>query len=100
MRYALSRSESLPSCFQNCLQLWRVSHEQPLKIVLAPRAEQYRDRFALAGYNNRAFLGGFHVLGKISGDFLLRCNFHNPTSFPATNNRLPSFTPIAWIWTS
>src|SRR5262249_2353546 len=100
MRNAASLSKSFPSGFQNRLQLWRVPHEQPLQIVLALRPEQYGYRFALAGHNDRTFLGGFHVLSKISGDLVLRCDFHNSTSSPATNSRLPSFTPIAWIWTS
>src|SRR6266545_1247549 len=100
MRYAVSLSKALPGGFQNGLQLWRVSHEQPLQIVLAPRTEQDGDRFALAGDNDRTFLGGFHVLSKSGGDFVLSCNFHNSTSFPPTKSRLPSFTAIAWIWTS
>src|SRR5437870_3886723 len=97
MRYTASCSESFPSRFQYRLEFGRVSHEQPLKIFLALGAEQYCDRFAFAGHNDRPLLGGFHVLSKIGSDFILSCNFHNSTSFPATISRLPSFKPMAWI---
>src|SRR5207253_1066991 len=49
MGYAASVSKSLPSSLQNGLQLRRVPHEQPLKILLAPGVEQYCYRLALAG---------------------------------------------------
>jgi len=96
----MSLPESFPSSFQNGLQFLRVPHEQPLKIVRGSGAEQDRDRFALAGNNDRTLLSGSYVLSKIGGDFVLSCNFHNSTSSPETKSRFPSFTPIAWIWTS
>jgi hypothetical protein len=70
MRNAAPFAESLPSGFQDRLQLSRVAHEQTLQIVLILGPEQYGDRFAFAGHNDRALLGGFHVRSKIGGDLV------------------------------
>src|SRR5438552_3495871 len=93
-------SKPLSSGFQDRLQSRRVSHEQALNILLGLGAEQDRDRFALARHDDRTFLGSLDVFSKMGSDFALSCHFHSSTSSPPTNRRLPSFTPMAWIWTS
>src|SRR5437016_1433356 len=62
--------------------------------------EQDRDRLPFARHDDGPRLGRLHILGKIGSDFVLSCYFHSSTSFPPTSSRLPSFSPIAWIWTS
>src|SRR5262249_46278424 len=52
------------------------------------------------GNDDRPFFGGFQILRKIGSDLTLSCKFHNFTSLPATSNRFPSLTPMAWICTS
>src|SRR5262245_16891552 len=95
VRYAASLTKAFASGFQNRLQLRRVPHQQALKIVLAVGPEYHRDRLALARHDDRPFLGCFHVLRKVCGDFFFSCHFHSSTSSPPTGSRLPSLTPMA-----
>ncbi len=95
MRNAAPLSKSLSGCFQNGLQLWRVAHQQTLKVLFALGSKQNSDGLALARHDDRPFFGSLDIFWKVRANFFLRCSVHSSTSSSATNSLLPSFTPIA-----
>lgn len=99
MRDAATFSESLSRGLQNRLESFGVPHQKPFEVVLPFGLKQYCDGFAVLRHDDRPILAGLEIVGKIRSDLLLSCNFHSSTSSPAIKSRLPSFTPMAWIWT-
>src|SRR6516225_4820296 len=65
-----------------------MTHEQPLDVVFALGAEQYRHGLALARHDDWPLLGGLHISGKIGSYLFFGCNVHKCDSSPATRGRL------------